>query len=53
MPTTSTRCATVATIFRVTWDCRKFWGQAAIAIGRYGSLEVQNFCPKPEPRVPL
>jgi transposase len=34
-------------------DYRKFWGQAAIAIGRYGSLAGWNFCPKPEPRVPL
>jgi hypothetical protein len=34
-------------------DCRKFWGQAAIAIGRYGLLAGWNFCPKPEPRVPL
>jgi hypothetical protein len=34
-------------------DCRKFWGQAAIAIGRYGSLAGRNFCPKPEPSVPL
>jgi hypothetical protein len=35
------------------WDYRKFWGQAAIAIGGYGSLAGWNFCPKPEPRVPL
>jgi hypothetical protein len=34
-------------------DCRKFWGQAAIAIGGYGLLAGWNFCPKPEPRVPL
>jgi hypothetical protein len=34
-------------------DCRKFWGQAAIAIGGYRSLSGRNFCPKSEPRVPL
>jgi hypothetical protein len=34
-------------------DCRRFWGQAAITIGRYGSLAGRNFCPKSEPRVPL
>jgi hypothetical protein len=34
-------------------DCGKIGGQAAIAIGRYGSLAGWNFCPKPEPSVPL
>jgi transposase-like protein len=34
-------------------DCRKFWGQAAIAIGGYGALAFRNFCPKPEPSVIL
>ena len=34
-------------------DCRKFGGQAAIAIGGDGSLAGWNFCPKPEPSVPL
>src|SRR5882757_11243619 len=34
-------------------DCRKVGGRAATAIGGYGSLAGQNFCPKPEPRVPL
>ena len=29
------------------------WGQAAIAIGGDGSLAGWNFCPKPEPSVPL
>jgi len=35
------------------WDCRKIWGQAAMAIGGNGSFAGRNFCPKPEPRVPL
>ncbi len=34
-------------------DCRKIGGQAAIAIGGHGSLAGWNFCPKPEPSVPL
>ena len=34
-------------------DCRKIGGQAAIAIGGDGSLAGWNFCPKPEPSVPL
>ncbi len=34
-------------------DCRKIGGQAAIAIFGYGSLAGWNFCPKPEPSVPL
>ncbi len=34
-------------------DRRKIGGQAAIAIGGYGSLAGWNFCPKPEPSVPL
>ncbi len=34
-------------------DRRKIGGQAAIAIGAYGSLAGWNFCPKPEPSVPL
>jgi hypothetical protein len=34
-------------------DCRKVWGQAAIAIRRDGPLIGRNFCPKSEPRVPL
>jgi hypothetical protein len=34
-------------------DCRKIGGQAAIAVGGYGSLAGWNFCPKPEPSVPL
>jgi hypothetical protein len=34
-------------------DCRKLWGQAAIAIGGYGSLVGWNFSPKSEPRVPF
>jgi integrase/recombinase XerD len=34
-------------------DCRKFWGQAAAAIGGQGSLAGWNRCPKSEPRVPL
>ena len=34
-------------------DCRRIGGQAAIAIGGYGSLAGWNFCPKPEPSVPL
>ncbi len=34
-------------------DCRKFGGQAAIAIGGHGSLAGWNRCPKPEPSVPL
>ncbi len=34
-------------------NCRKIGGQAAIAIGEYGSLAGWNFCPKPEPSVPL
>jgi hypothetical protein len=25
-------------------DCRKFWGQAAIAIGGYGALASRNLC---------
>jgi hypothetical protein len=37
----------------VAWDCRKFWGQAAITIVGYGSLADWNFCPKPEPSVPF
>src|SRR5208283_3585035 len=32
------------------WDCRNFWGHAAIGIGGYGSLAGWNFCPKPDPR---
>jgi len=36
-----------------TGDRRKIGGQAAIAIGGYGSLAGWNFCPKPEPSVPL
>src|SRR4051812_34844249 len=35
------------------WDCRNFGGHAAIAIDGCGSLAGQNFCPKPEPSVPL
>jgi len=34
-------------------DCRKIGGQAAVAIGGQGSLAGWNFCPKPEPSVPL
>ena len=34
-------------------DCRRIGGQAAIAIGGYGSLAGWNFCPKPELSVPL
>jgi len=34
-------------------DCRKFGGQAAIAIGGHRSLAGWNRCPKPEPSVPL
>src|SRR3954465_11522035 len=34
-------------------DCRNFGGHAAIAIDGCGSLAGQNFCPKPEPSVPL
>jgi hypothetical protein len=29
------------------------WGQAATGIGGDGSLAGWNFCPKPEPSVPL
>jgi hypothetical protein len=34
-------------------DCLSIGGQAAIAIGGDGSLAGWNFCPKPEPSVPL
>jgi site-specific recombinase XerD len=34
-------------------DCRRIGGQAAIAIGEDRSLAGWNFCPKPEPSVPL
>jgi hypothetical protein len=34
-------------------DRREIGGQAAIAIGGYGSLAGWNFCPMPEPSVPL
>jgi len=34
-------------------DRRKIGGQAAIAIGGHGSLAGWNFCPKPDPSVPL
>ena len=34
-------------------DRREIGGQAAIAIGGHGSLAGWNFCPKPEPSVPL
>jgi hypothetical protein len=34
-------------------DCCKIGGQAAFAIVGYGSLPSRNFCPKPEPSVPL
>ncbi len=37
----------------VVRDCRKFGGQAAIAIGGHRSLAGWNRCPKPEPSVPL
>ena len=35
------------------WDRREIGGQAAIVIGGHGSLAGWNFCPKPEPSVPL
>ncbi len=34
-------------------DCRKIGGQAAVAMVGHGSLAGWNFCPKPEPSVPL
>src|ERR1700733_11694145 len=34
------------------WDRRKFWGQAAIAVGGHGSLVGRNLCPQPKPRSP-
>jgi SRSO17 transposase len=37
----------------VVRDRRKIGGQAAMAIGGHGSLAGWNFCPKPEPSVPL
>jgi hypothetical protein len=40
-------------MLRPSGDCRKIGGQAAIAIGGDGSLAGWNFCPKPEPSVPL
>ena len=39
--------------FTVPWECRKFWGHAATAIGGCRSLAGRNLCPKSEPRVPL
>jgi transposase len=42
-----------AAVYRCHRDCRKFGGQAAIAIGEHGSLAGWNRCPKPEPSVPL
>ena len=40
-------------LFEAVWDCRKVGGQAAIAVGGYGSLAGWNLRPKPEPSVPL
>jgi len=34
-------------------DCLEIGGQAAIATGGHKSLAGRNFCPKPEPSVPL
>ncbi len=34
-------------------DRRKIGGRAAIATGGYGSWAGWNFCPKPDPSVPL
>jgi hypothetical protein len=33
-------------LIRLDRHCRKFWGQAAIAIVGYGSSAGWNFCPK-------
>ncbi len=47
------RVATKGSVVRCIRDRRKIGGQAAIAIGGYGSLAGWNFCPKPDPSVPL
>jgi len=49
-PTTRSRSASLPPMSR---DCLEIGGQAAIATGGHRSLAGRNFCPKPEPSVPL